>query len=400
MPPTHIAIVAKNPPNLYSGGRYHSWTMAEALASAGHRVTYVTNHIPLFYEDFNTFPHHAEVRLHLTQTFTSCLPGEAVDVVILVPGLDRSADFYSKTLRLVHEKGARLIFQNFETPNWFNALAPVPRDPSLWDHWKLCAEQADMVLSIAREGDRYAREFYDVDPARTRFTYSYPSVNTFVADSVADVRREKRIVVLSRFVQGEHKGAEHLLDVVSPLMRGYTLVLLVGSGDVPPRWLSALTSAAKRFGVDVEVKRKLTDHEKFSELKRASIMVYPSLFEGFGLPPVEALYCGLPCVAFDLPVLREVSGDALVYAKHGDWAEFRARVEQVLGQSSPGRHASGCGIEATTFEAHTKRIDEVIQDVMAREPLASGSRRVGVPRRSAGPLRRWFGRRLAGRGSS
>lgn len=37
----------------------------------------------------------------------------------------------------------------------------------------------------------------------------------------------------------------------------------------------------------------------------ADVFVYPSLVEGFGLPPVEAEYCGVPVVASDIPIFRE-----------------------------------------------------------------------------------------------
>ena len=45
----------------------------------------------------------------------------------------------------------------------------------------------------------------------------------------------------------------------------------------------------------------------------ADLFVFPSLAEGFGLPPLQAMVCGIPVVASDIPVMREVLGDAAYY---------------------------------------------------------------------------------------
>lgn len=54
-----------------------------------------------------------------------------------------------------------------------------------------------------------------------------------------------------------------------------------------------------------------------AELKRyyegASCFVYPSLYEGFGIPPLEAMACGVPVVVSDIPPIREVCGDTALY---------------------------------------------------------------------------------------
>jgi glycosyltransferase involved in cell wall biosynthesis len=58
--------------------------------------------------------------------------------------------------------------------------------------------------------------------------------------------------------------------------------------------------------------------------RRAAAVLVTSEREGFGLPVVEALACGTPVVATDLPVLREVGGGAVTYAALGDvpaWAD-------------------------------------------------------------------------------
>lgn len=79
------------------------------------------------------------------------------------------------------------------------------------------------------------------------------------------------------------------------------------------------------------------------ELRRlvagASALVLPSHDEGFGLPALEALACGVPVVCSDLPALREVAAQHAVFATPGDPQELRAALHRAL--TSPPDQASG-----------------------------------------------------------
>jgi glycosyltransferase involved in cell wall biosynthesis len=67
--------------------------------------------------------------------------------------------------------------------------------------------------------------------------------------------------------------------------------------------------------------------------RRAAVVLQPSEREGFGLPVVEALGCGTPVIASDLPVLREVGGDAAFYCPVGDVASWSEAVTKLLSET-------------------------------------------------------------------
>lgn len=73
----------------------------------------------------------------------------------------------------------------------------------------------------------------------------------------------------------------------------------------------------------------------------ASLFVYPSLYEGFGLPPAEALACGVPAVALDTSSLPEVVGDAGVLVAPGDTAALAAALGRLVAE--PGLTAELAG---------------------------------------------------------
>jgi glycosyltransferase involved in cell wall biosynthesis len=65
-------------------------------------------------------------------------------------------------------------------------------------------------------------------------------------------------------------------------------------------------------------------------LNRAAVMLFPSLAEGFGLPPLEAMACGAPVVASDIPPLREVCGEAAIFADPRNPAAIALAVADVF----------------------------------------------------------------------
>ncbi len=361
-----IAIHAINSPSDYSGGRFAAWMMAEALAERGHEVVLRTTCRPVFCRDFAAYPAHDTIRVVTDGGGPWRKAPEPCDLVIVVPHATRDMLFYRRALLHARRAGAKLALLNFESANWFNSLSPEPRDPCLWNGWRYIATRASLVLSTAQEGTRFAREFYD-NANETAFDHCLLGLNSRVTDSVPPMPREKRIVLITRLTKGNgHKGGNRLDDILCEAMRGYTLVLIVGVGTLSETHADGLQRLADAHGVRLEFLYRLSEREKFIELKRSALVLFPSLFEGYGLPPVEAQYCNTPCVAFDLPVLREVSGDAIIYAERGNWEDFRRKVTETLQSNRAWDHLHNQIAPVAKFEHYAARVDEVFREAISR----------------------------------
>jgi glycosyltransferase involved in cell wall biosynthesis len=359
----NILIAGHNSASEYSGGRYHAWMIAEALAHIGHRVSIWTNNRPVFQDDFLLYPRHQSITIFKSPKFDDP-PTIKADIVILVPHSGKD-DFYYKVILFSKRNRARLVLLNFETPNWYNSLSPQIKDASLWNGWVETARYADMILSIANEGDRFAREFYKKIQPGTLFRSCYPSINSLVADRTEPGQSNKQIIAITRFIENQrHKGGVDLIDALCPAMEGYTLSILVGTGNIDSSLKDALKNKAESLGINVRFLYRLNDWEKFREIKRSSLMLFLSYFEGFGLPPIESQYCDVPCIVYDLPVLREVSGEGLIYVKCGDRNELKTAIVNVLLKKylppfSLKKNIASVG----QFEFYTKRLSNILEEI-------------------------------------
>jgi len=78
-------------------------------------------------------------------------------------------------------------------------------------------------------------------------------------------------------------------------------------------------------------------------LARASVLAYPSLYEGFGLPPLQAMRAGVPVVATRAGSLPEVLGDAAVLVEPGDHDALVEALTRCLGDDMERRRLIAAG---------------------------------------------------------
>lgn len=100
--------------------------------------------------------------------------------------------------------------------------------------------------------------------------------------------------------------------------------------------------------------------------RRADVVIIPSDAEGFGLPVIEAMACGAPVIASDIPVLRETGGEAAMYAPVGDIEAWAAMVELVLAHDAavPSQASRLGWVSRFSWREHAKTIADAYRKLL------------------------------------
>jgi len=112
---------------------------------------------------------------------------------------------------------------------------------------------------------------------------------------------------------------------------------------------------------DVVFIDKVNDEILINLYNRADLFVFPSFYEGFGLPPLEAMACGCPVVVSNAGSLSEVCGDAAVYCNPYDPEDIARAIYEVLSSEELKNYLSQKGLERAKIFSWEKTAEEILK---------------------------------------
>jgi glycosyltransferase involved in cell wall biosynthesis len=121
--------------------------------------------------------------------------------------------------------------------------------------------------------------------------------------------------------------------------------VIAGRLDIPREELLSRASAVVGLSARVSFAGYVDEAERKRLLSTASMLVLPSLDEGFGIPALEAMTIGLPVIASNRGALPEVVGDAGILIEPEDVRGLAAAIERVLTDDYLRRSLSAKGVE-------------------------------------------------------
>jgi glycosyltransferase involved in cell wall biosynthesis len=216
----------------------------------------------------------------------------------------------------------------YRNAGWF-----PPRQP-LSTRWVVPSSlrRADRVIAVSSNTARDAEELFGVSRSRIAVVPHgvSPGLRPMRSDELTAVRA--RFQLPERFVLfvGTIEPRKNLLTLLDAwaMMRDRPDLVIVGGWG----WnYEPIRDRISRLGDKVHHLDAIEPTDLPAIYNLARVLAHPAWYEGFGLPPLEAMACGTPVVVSDSSSLPEVVGDAGLVVAAGDADAWRAALEKVLG---------------------------------------------------------------------
>lgn len=212
---------------------------------------------------------------------------------------------------MIHEKYAEYFGDSRDSINKFN----------------LC-QKAEKIIAISNSTKSDLIEIFNIPEDKIVVTYLGTDYMNIVG-SMPEIDIKDKKYILFTGNRSIYKNFFTFLIAVSEILQNNSELFLICTGpefnDIELRWLRDLNVENKVLSYFCKY-----DSELVYLYKNAECFVFPSLYEGFGIPLLEAFACNCPVVSSPGGSLKEIAGDAAVYFDPKNIKEMRNSINSVL----------------------------------------------------------------------
>lgn len=230
-----------------------------------------------------------------------------------------------KTIVTIHDLAFKLFPETFKWQNrsYLNFIVP------------LSIKKADKVIAVSKNTKKDIIREYNVNPNKIKVIYNgvdekYRRIND---DEIINKIKEKyklpKDFILYLGTLEPRKNIERLIKGFNKTKKNNIKLVIAGGKG----WLyDDVFKLVKKLNLEEKVIFTGYIDEKDIVLlyNAATLFVYPSLYEGFGLPPLEAMACGTPVITSNLSSLPEVVGDAAITVNPNNVKDLIEAIDKVL----------------------------------------------------------------------
>lgn len=227
--------------------------------------------------------------------------------------------------------------------------------------------RSDRILTISDFSKEELIKHYGVKESKIRtvklaYNESFRKIDN--ADVLNDVRNRYRInckYILAIGGSEYRKNIERLIKVYyDSFQKDYDLIVIGG------KWRDV--DLAKRYQCDkIRFLTGVPEDDLIAIYNMATVFVFPSFYEGFGIPVLEGMACGLPVVTSNVSSMPEVGGDAAVYFDPYDEKDMAEKIRMVLDDKALRQQMVAKGLERVkefSWEKCAREILKVYEEVL------------------------------------
>ncbi|MBN1446040.1 MAG: glycosyltransferase family 4 protein [Candidatus Omnitrophica bacterium] len=229
------------------------------------------------------------------------------------------------------------------------------------------AMRADIIITTSFATKKDIVDMYGIAPDRIKVIYLGVNNNLFNAASpLMKNDLNKKYGLPERFILNvstsvKRKNIPMLLDVYAQLLKKgikEKLVIVAGSRSVKDEIKDIIKSG--NMENHVLCLSEIPTEELAYLYRKAVLFVFPSLYEGFGLPVVEAMACGCPVIVSNVSSLSEVGGSAVVAVDPYNKEDMTGKIEQVIIDGNLRENMRAKGLERAKLFRWEKTAAETI----------------------------------------
>jgi len=220
------------------------------------------------------------------------------------------------------------------------------------------ARQLNYIVTVSKVSRTDIIAYFGVDPATIAVMYNGVEADLF--RPMAHIERQPAQIIATASADTPHKGLQVLLRAAASLRQEGRELNLVLIGK--PRAGGATEQLVSQLNLNAHIRWVSgVEHATIVELyAESTVAVVPSLYEGFGLPAVEAMACGIPLIVSDGGALPEVAGEGGVVVPAGDADALAAAIKALLddpaARAALGARARERGINEFSWDVCAARL--------------------------------------------
>ncbi|MBV9388353.1 MAG: glycosyltransferase family 4 protein [Chroococcidiopsidaceae cyanobacterium CP_BM_ER_R8_30] len=234
-------------------------------------------------------------------------------------------------------------------------------------------KDSSIIITVSENSKRDILNIFDITSDKVHVTYQPVLLKPLLEEERVKAFLKKYEIKFKKYILfvgaiEPKKNLGRLIDAYAELDTDMQLIIVGKKGWLWKGEIGKLNSTFdKRFAAKVKFLEYVSNNDLGYFYQGALCLVFPSLYEGFGLPPLEAMSFNCPVITSNAASLPEVCGDAALYVNPYDVTDIKEKIEKMINDPQVGAKLSEAGRERVklfSMDNYIKKLSDAYNVVL------------------------------------